>query len=471
MDDDLPSTIFEAGDWLRARRISSLRLTQALLERAKATQDSIGAFMAFTEATALEAATRADQELASGQDRGPLHGIPLGIKDILATQDAPTTANSHVLNRTWGQRADATTVRKLREAGAVLLGKLVLHEFAIGSPDAATGLRFARNPWDLARLPGGSSSGTGAAVAAGLVLGGLGTDTGGSIRGPSSFCGISGLKPTYGRVSKEGCVPLSYSLDHIGPMARTMRDCALLLQPIAGFDPLDPSTAQRDVPDYAAALNGSVQGVRIGISRPFFFDAPELDAEVRDAVLGAIEQLAAAGATIKDVALPHAEVARYAQRAIMLSEAYAYHRADLARQPEKYGRYTRRQLLQGALYSGGDYVQAQRMRSIVKAEVLFAMQDLDVLITPTSLATAPVYEGYDPDSMRRSPSYMGIWNLTGQPAASVCCGHSSAGLPIGMQIVGKPFEEAMVLRVGDAYQRLSDWHTRRPPTARVGQPA
>lgn len=468
--DELPSTIADAGEWLRTGRVSSVELTRTLFERAKATQDSIGAFMTFTEERALQAATEADQELSSGKDRGPLHGIPLGIKDILATRDAPTTANSHVLSKQWGDRADATTVRKLREAGAVIMGKLVLHEFAIGSPDPDTGLRFARNPWDLARLPGGSSSGTGAAVAAGLVLGGLGTDTGGSIRGPAAYSGISGLKPTFGRVSKEGCVPLGYSLDHIGPMARTMRDCALLLQAIAGFDPLDPTTVQREVPDYAAALSGSLEGVRVGIPRSYFFDAPELDAEVRDGVLAAVEQLAAAGATIRDVVLPHAEVARYAQRAIMLSEAYAYHRADLARQPEKYGKHTRRQLLQGALYSGGDYVQAQRMRSIVKAEVLAAMADLDVLITPTALGLAPIFEGYDPDVMRRLPSYMGIWNVTGQPAASVCCGLSAEGLPIGMQIVGKPFDEATVLRVGDAYQHVSDWHTRRPSVS-VEQPA
>ena len=469
--DELPSTIAEAGEALRSGRISSVELTRTLLERAKAAQDTIGAFMAFMEETALQAAQRADDELKQGQDRGPLHGIPLGIKDILATHDAPTTANSHVLDKRWGERADATTARMLREAGAVICGKLVLHEFAIGSPDPETGLRFARNPWDLARMPGGSSSGTGAAVAAGLVLGGLGTDTGGSIRGPAAYCGISGLKATFGRVSKEGCVPLSYSLDHIGPMARTMRDCALLLQAIAGFDPLDPSTVQRDVPNYTAALTGSLEGVRIGVPRAYFFDAPELDAEVRDAVLAAIEQFASAGASVKHIDLPHAEVARFAQRAVMLSEAFAYHRADLARQPEKYGRYTRRQLLQGALYSGGDYVQAQRMRSIVKAEVRSAMSELDVLITPTALGVAPAFDTYDPDSMRRLPSYMGIWNVTGQPAASVCCGLSRDGLPIGMQIVGKPFDEPMVLRVGEAYQRVSDWHTRRPPMARVEQPA
>jgi aspartyl-tRNA(Asn)/glutamyl-tRNA(Gln) amidotransferase subunit A len=470
MTEDLPSTIAKAAEWLRAGRVSSVELTGALLERSKAAQDSVGAFMAFTEESALAAAERADHELRKGQDRGPLHGVPLAVKDILATSDAPTTANSNVLDRTWGQRADATSVRKLREAGAVILGKLVLHEFAIGSPDPDTGLRFARNPWDLARMPGGSSSGTAAALAAGLILGGLGTDTGGSIRGPASNCGISGLKPTFGRVSKEGCVPLSYSLDHIGPMARSMRDCALLLQSIAGYDPLDTCTVSREVPNYAEALSGSVRGLRIGVPRAYFFDSPELNAEVRDAVFQAIDQLGRAGAVIRDVALPHAAVGRVAQRVVMLGEAYAYHRADLASQPQNYGKHTRAQVLQGALYSAADYVQAQRMRSIIKAEVLEAMRDLDILLTPTSVSVAPAFEGYDPDSMRRTPSYMGIWNATGQPAASVCCGFSSEGLPIGLQIVGKPFDEATVLRVGDAYQQLTDWHTRTP-VAREVQPA
>ena len=470
MTDELPSTIVEAADALRARRISSLELTRALLDRAKAAQDTVGAFQAFTEQSALQAAERADGELAGGTDRGPLQGIPLAIKDILATSDAPSTASSKALDPNWGNRADATSVRKLREAGAVILGKLVLHEYAIGWPDPGTGMRFARNPWNLAHAPGGSSSGTGAALAAGLILGGLGTDTGGSIRGPASLCGISGLKPTYGRVSKEGCVPLSYSLDHIGPMARTARDCALLLQAIAGFDPLDASTVRTPVPQYAAAFDGSVRGLRIGIPRSLL-ELPELNAETRQAVERAIQDLSGAGASVQDVALPHALDARAAQRVIMLGEAYAYHQPNLQQRPELYGKNTRRQIVEGALYSAADYVQAQRLRSIVKAEVAAAMLALDVLIMPTSLTVASAFEGYDPESMRRMPSFTSIWNLTGQPAASVCCGFSAEGLPIGLQIVGKPFDEATVLRVGDAYQQLTDWHARRPAAAREVQPA
>jgi aspartyl-tRNA(Asn)/glutamyl-tRNA(Gln) amidotransferase subunit A len=471
MTTDLPATIGEAADSLRARHVSSVELTRALLARARAAQDTVGAFMTFTEDSALRAAEKADAELKQGTDRGPLHGIPLGIKDILATADAPTTANSLVLDPAWGERHDATTVRKLREAGAVILGKLVLHEFAIGFPDPATGLRFARNPWDLSRIPGGSSSGTAAALAAGLILGGLGTDTGGSIRGPAALCGISGLKPTYGRVSKEGCVPLSYSLDHIGPMARSMRDCALMLQVIAGFDPLDPCSANVQVPDFSSSLDGSFRGVRIGVPRAYFFDQPELDAEVRQAVLDAVDELARAGADVQDVSLTNLPLARIAQRTIMLSEAYAYHQADLSRQPQNYGKNTRAQILLGSLYSGADYVQAQRVRSAIVEEVRRGMAGVDVLITPMSLTVAPPFEDYDPNGMRRAPNYSAIWNVTGQPAASTCCGFAANGLPIGMQIIGKPFDEAMVLRVGDAYQRLTDWHERMPGATREVQPA
>ena len=471
MSTSLPSTITEAADWLRRGRISSVDLTRRLLTDAQAAQETVGAFAVLTEQTALADAENADRELSSGTDKGPLLGIPIGVKDILATADAPTTASSRVLDPGWGKRGDASVVRKLRAAGAVVLGKTVLHEFAIGWPDPGTGVRYARNPCDLARSPGGSSSGTGAAIAAGFVLGGLGTDTGGSIRGPAAFCGISGLKPTFGRVSKEGCVPLSWSLDHIGPMARTARDCAAMLQVMAGHDPLDSSTAAVDVPDYLSSLNGSVEGVCIGVPPTYFFDQPELNDEIRQAVLGAVDRLVEAGAAVCNVVLPHAPIARAAQRAIMLSEAYAYHQADLASRASEYGRHTRGQLLQGALYSGADYVQAQRVRTVIKREVRQVMANVDVLIVPAGVSVASRFEGYDPDAMRRAPNFMSIWNLTGLPALCVPCGISSEGLPIGMQIVGKPFDEATVLRVGDAYQHVTDWHARTASAAKQVQPA
>ena len=460
MSAELPPTIDEAGASLRRRQLTSVDLTRQLLSRIHASQDTIAAFITITDEAALAAAERADAELASGTDRGPLHGIPLAVKDIIATADAPTTANSHVLDPAWGQRGDATVVRKLREAGAVLLGKLGLSEFAVGYPDPDKGFRIPKNPWDLARSPGGSSSGTAAAIAGGLILGGLGTDTGGSIRGPAAYCGISGLKPTFGRVSKEGCVPLGYSLDNIGPMAHTARDCALLLQVLAGFDPADPSSAAVPVPDMLSRLDGSLAGVRIGVPREYFFD--NLNSEIEQAVRKAIDDCAAAGAIVREVSIPHAAHARAAQRVIMFGEAFAYHEADLTTRAELYGKWTRAQLQQGALLSAADYVQAQRVRSVIADEATRALQDVDVLVTATDWNVAPAFEGYSPDARMRQPDFTSMWNLTGQPAMSVCCGFSEAGLPIGMQIIGPAFDEPMVFKVGDAYQRITSWHTRVP---------
>jgi len=467
---DHPKTIAEAAAALRRRELSSSELTDALLTRTEAAQDTIGAFIAITAESARAAAWQADLDFARGVDRGPLQGIPLAVKDIIATHDAPSTANSRVLDRAWGNRPDATTVRRLRGAGAVLTGKLGLHEFATGWPDPSTGFRVVRNPWDLGRTPGGSSSGTGAAVAGDLVLGGLGTDTSGSIRGPAAYCGISGLKPTFGRVSKEGCVPLGYSLDNIGPMAHTARDCALMLQVLAGHDPADPCTVDVPVPDYAAALGGSLAGLRVGVPRRYFFDVPELDAEVRAAVLDAVEAMGRAGARIVEVDIPHAAAGNASCTVTIRSESYGYHERNLRERPELYGKHTRRVLIIGALFTGADLVQAARVRSIVKGETAAALASADVLIVPTMLGTANAFEGNDPDSRLGYPSYTGFFNMTGSPAFSIPCGFSMAGLPIGMQVVGRPFDEPTVLRVADAYQRITDWHVRRPPAANSFDP-
>jgi aspartyl-tRNA(Asn)/glutamyl-tRNA(Gln) amidotransferase subunit A len=461
---DLPRTIVEAGEWLRSGRLTSVQLTEASLDRAESAQETIAAFITITRESALAAARQADADLARGADRGPLHGIPIGVKDIIATVDAPTTASSRVMDPRWGEGRDATVVSRLRAAGAVIVGKLGLNEYAIGFPDPDTGFRIPKNPWDLERVPGGSSSGTGAAIAARLVLGGLGTDTGGSIRGPSSYCGISGIKPTFGRVSKEGCVPLGYSLDNIGPMARTARDCALLLQAMAGYDPKDPCSADVAVPDMASGLDGSLSGTRIGLPVEYFFELPELEPEVKLAVQQATEAMQSAGATVIEVSIPHAAVARAAQRVIMYAEAYAYHEPDLQTRPELYGRYTRQSIRQGAVFSAPDYVQAQRVRSLIAAETVAALANVDVIVVPTMLGVAPTFASYDFEAFMKQPTLLAIWNLTGSPAMSVCCGFSSEGLPIGMQIVGKAFDEPMVFKVGAAYQRITEWHLAEPPS-------
>ncbi|MBI2760022.1 MAG: amidase [Chloroflexi bacterium] len=415
----LPLTITEAAESLRSRKISAVELTRALLARTEASQETIAAFITITAEGAMAAARKADADFAAGIDRGPLQGIPLAIKDIITTSDAPTTANSNILDRAWGERGDAPVTRKLREAGAALTGKLGLSEFAIGRPDPATGFRIPKNPWNLERSPGGSSSGTGAAIAAGLILGGLGTDTSGSIRGPSAYNGISGIKPTFGRVSKDGCVPLGYSLDNIGPMARSSKDCALMLQVLAGYDPNDPCSVDVPAPNMTGMMTGSLKGLKIGVPRDYFFTAPELDVEVRDAVLKAIEEMAAAGAEVTDVVIPHAAEARLANWVTMLSEAYTYHEQDIQARPEVYGKYTVETIRRGAFMSAADYVQAQRVRVLVKAECAAALDGLDVLITPTMINTAPALEGMSTEAMLVSPSYTGIWNLTGFPALSV----------------------------------------------------
>jgi aspartyl-tRNA(Asn)/glutamyl-tRNA(Gln) amidotransferase subunit A len=467
---ELPLTIAEAAEWLRSGKITSVALTEAQLARAHATQDTLAAFILIMDDVALAGARQADADFAAGVDRGPLQGIPIGVKDIIATKDAPTTANSRVMDPAWGQRDDATVVKKLRAAGAIIFGKLGLHEYALGWPDPETGFRIPKNPWDLTRTPGGSSSGTGAAVGGGVILGGLGTCTGGSVRGPASYCGISGIKQTFGLVSKEGCVPLGYSLDHIGPMARTARDCAIMLQVMAGYDPLDLCTVDTPVPDMLGLMDGSLAGVRIGVPRDYFFTAPNLDDEVKTTVESALDAMAAAGATLVEVAIPHAEAARQAQRITMIGEAYAYHEPDLKTKPELYGKYTRQSFQLGAFFSAADYVNAQRLRPLIRQECADAFGErpgdgVDVLIVPTMTSVAPTFEGYDPDSTMRSYGFTPIWNLTGLPAISIPCGFSEGGLPIGMQVVGRPFDEPTVFKIADAYQQITNWHLTIPPLA------
>ncbi len=292
---DIPLTIKDAGAALRAGQVTSVQLTEALLDKIRALNPTLGAFITVTEDAARAAAADADAKFAAGIDVGPLQGIPFAAKDIIATKDAPTTANGLILDPAWGAGYDATVITRLREAGMVLLGKLVLNEFAIGMPDESKPFPMPQNPWDLERSASGSSSGTGIAIAAGLALGGLGTDTGGSTRGPSSFNGLTGIKQTFGRVSKFGCVPLGYSLDHINPMARSAYDCALMLQVMAGFDPKDPTTVDVPVPDYVASLSGNVAGMRIGLPMSYFFDHPELDPAVRDLFAFRYEHVALVG--------------------------------------------------------------------------------------------------------------------------------------------------------------------------------
>ncbi|MEX2229426.1 MAG: amidase [Dehalococcoidia bacterium] len=462
---NVPLTITEAAAALRAGTLTSVALTRATLARADALDATLGVFITRLDEPALEAAARADADFAAGVDRGPLQGIPLGVKDIIATVDAPTTAQSLILDRAWGAGRDAPVVARLRAAGAVISGKTSTMEFAIGMPDASKPFPVPRNPWNPETWPGGSSSGTGAGVAAGLFLGGLGTDTGGSVRIPAAFCGISGLKQTFGRVPKSGCAPLGYSLDHIGPMTRSARDCASMLQVMAGYDESDPTCADVPVPDYLAALTGSLEGVRVGVERAHHLTAPGVVPEAVSAFEAAVGVLGAAGARTRAVSLPYYEQTRAAGTVTMRGEASSYHLADLGTRWSEYGVHTSKAVSQGAFVSAADYVQAQRFRAFARRAVGELMAGLDVVVMPAAGRGAPAIAGLDHTSFSSWPMFTQYWNPLGLPVIAIPMGFTADGLPLSLQIAGKPFAEATVLRVADAYQQATDWHLRVPAIA------
>lgn len=465
-NDALPSTIADAGAALREGRVTSEALTQQLLARADALDTTLGTFVARFDESALAAARQADIDFERGLDHGPLHGIPLGVKDIIAAREGATTACSKVLAPDWGRGVDAPVVARLREAGAVILGKTATMEFAMGAPDADGPFPIHRNPWDLERWPGGSSSGTGTGVAAGLLLGGLGSDTGGSVRIPSALCGISGLKPSFGLVPKSRVVPLGYSLDSVGPMARTAEDCALLLQAMAGHDPGDPTSSERAVPDYSAALTGEVSGLRIGVERHHHVQAPGFDAACRDRFEAAVDDLRRAGAEIVEIRFDGYPTLTTAALVTSAAESHAYHREDLRARFLDYGRSARASLTMGALYSSADYVQAQRVRAWGLSTLRRLRNVCDVIVTPTIGVPAPRLD--DDFWAMMQWTYTPAWNLLGVPAMSVPMGPVENGLPSGLQIISGRFEDATVLQLAHAYQRVTDWHLARPAIADTG---
>jgi aspartyl-tRNA(Asn)/glutamyl-tRNA(Gln) amidotransferase subunit A len=469
MSDLVWKTMTELARLIAGREVSPVEVVQAHLDRIAALDGALGYYLTLMADSALEAAKRAEAAVMGGEALGPLHGVPVGLKDLYATRGVKTTAGSRILAE-WVPSEDATVVSRLTGAGAIVLGKLNMHEFAYGPEGLNPHYGTPRNPWDAAahRICGGSSSGSGGAVAAGLCPGALGSDTGGSVRIPSALCGITGIKPTYGRVSRAGVLPLAWSLDHVGPMCRTASDCALMLGAMAGYDPRDPTTSVLPVPDYGAALTGSVKGLRIGVLRASFLDST--GSEVRAAVEEAAGVLASQGATTADVNLETIPLAAAAAFAVIAAESYAYHEPWLRQRGAEYGHDVRQRLLVGAFVSGADYLKGQRVRGLVRDEVDRALGRLDVLLSATTPMPAPLVEEdrveIDGERHPVRPSlirYTRPFNLTGHPAASVPCGLTAAGLPVGLQIVGRPFDEATVLRVADAFQRVTDWHRRRPP--------
>lgn len=456
----------EASDLLHRRALSPVELTDAYLGRIERLNPALNAYLTITADAARAAARQADAELGGGVDRGPLHGIPLGLKDLIATAGVRTTAGSKIL-ADWVPDEDATVVRRLREAGAVVLGKCAMTEFAMSHPHNPH-YGPTRNPWDLDCVPGGSSSGSGAAVAGGLAVAALGSDTACSIRQPAAYCGTVGLRPTVGRVSTVGVVPLSWSLDTIGPLARTVEDAALVLAAIAGADPADPlGPPPVPVPDYRAALGAGLQGVRVGVPRAYFWD--RLDAEVAAAVEAALELLAQLGATVQDVALPGLEEALEARLTVQWVEALMVHETWLRERPDDYGSEVRDRLPRGVGVSGVGFVQAERRVARFVAEVHALLETVDVLVTPTTptpawrFDTPTVTIGGVEEPHRQFGQRLTVpfTALTG-PSLSVPCGFTASGLPIGLQIAGRRFDEPTVLRVGHAYERATPWHTRRP---------
>ncbi|MFO0688639.1 MAG: amidase [Myxococcota bacterium] len=461
----LPGTIEEAGRALRSGRLSSVELTRRLQARADALDAKLGTFIARFDESALAAARRADADFAAGIDRGPLQGIPLGVKDIIAAREGATTACSQVLDPDWGRGQDAPVVARLRAQGAVVLGKTTTLEFAMGPPDPEGPFPLHRNPWDLERWPGGSSSGTGSGVAAGLMLGGLGSDTGGSIRIPAALCGISGLKPTFGLVPRAGVVPLAHSLDTVGPMARSARDCATILQAIVGPSPDDPTTRARPAVDYAAALTGELAGLTVGVERAHHSRLAGFDPACRDRFEAAVADLERAGARIVEVRFDGHPLVSTAGLVTSGAEAFAWHRNDLRTRHADYGRGARHALAMGAFYGSADYVQAQKARAFGLATLRRVLADCDVLVMPTMGLPAPRLDADFWEMMQWT--FTPAWNLLGAPALSVPMGPIGGGLPSSLQIVGGLFDDATVLRVGDAYQQATDWHRAWPSGPRA----
>jgi aspartyl-tRNA(Asn)/glutamyl-tRNA(Gln) amidotransferase subunit A len=457
-------TIAEASALLAAKKLSPVELTQACLARTAQLDPQINAFILHTPERALAEARAAEARFMAGRPRGPLDGIPIAHKDIYCTKGLPTTAHSKLLQN-YVPDADARTVTMLDDAGTIMLGKLSTHEFAMGGPSFDLPWPPARNPWNRDHMPSGSSSGTGAGVAAGLFLGGTGSDTGGSIRGPAAFCGIAGIKPTYGLCSRMGILPLSFTLDHAGPLAWTAEDCAMLLQAMAGHDPTDPASANRPVPNFRSDLHKGAKGLRIGVPRHFHETDNQANPAVRAAIEDAIEFYKSEGAELRDITLPSLEDYRAPGFIILIVEAFAVHEPWLRTRYNDYGDLLRDRLALGGLMSSADYVQATRRRHELCVQTAAAMEDLDLILTTAAPTEAPKIEGIPKWSTMEKPGYTMPFNLTGLPAISVCAGFGAGGMPLSIQLVGKPFQEQTVFRAAHAYETGTNWRARRPPMA------
>jgi aspartyl-tRNA(Asn)/glutamyl-tRNA(Gln) amidotransferase subunit A len=462
-------TLTDAAAALRNGETTSVELTKEALALADRLDETLGVYLARFDDYALERAAAADAELAAGSDLGPLHGIPIGVKDILAMAEGPTTAQSLVLDPAWGEGKDAIVVERLKAAGAVITGKLTTMEFACAVPDPDKPFPLPRNPWDTDTWPGGSSSGSGAGVAAGMFYAAVGTDTGGSIRIPAIFCGTSGLMPTFGRVPNAGCAPLGYSLDHIGPLARSARDCGAFLAAISGPDPRDPYTVDRPVPAGLTELpsvgDAPLAGVRVGVARQMMADGD--DPAVAPAFDAAVAALRDLGAEVVEVTIPHYDLTLVAMMVTCTSEALAYHMPDLRSRPGDYFRALREMQPLGATFSGADYVQAQRVRRVAQRTLAEVFAGVDLIATPAASVVSPSYEKLLNGGALSvlDGVHTAYWDAVGNPALVVPMGFNGDGLPLSLQLAARPFEEDLLVRAGDAFQHATDWHLRVPPLA------
>lgn len=455
-------SLADASERVRRRNVSPVDLTRACLERIERLNPRLNAFITVTAAQALAEARAAESEILKGRWRGPLHGIPLALKDLIDTAGIRTTAASAIFADRV-PKEDAEVVRRLKAAGAVMLGKLNMHEFAYGDSSALSHYGPVRNPWDTSRIAGGSSGGSAAAVAAGLCYVALGSDTGGSIRQPAAYSGIVGLKPTYGLVSTRGVIPLSWSLDHIGPMCRRVADAALALQPIAGYDPLDTTSLATTPPDYASALQQTVSTMRLGIPRAVFYEG--LDPEIERAVDQALQVLRGLTASMRDVQLPP-----YKTLPVVGAEAYAFHAPYFTKTPERYQPMTRRRLAAGASVTAAAYIEGRRELDRLRRAVHAVFNDVDLLVTPTTpnfpmTLDAAIADPGTPPAGGVAPSLRNTqpFDIYGLPSLSLPCGFSTSGLPIGLSISGPHLGEGTVLALAHAYEQATEWHLRRPP--------
>jgi len=457
-------TIAAASKLIAAKQLSPVELTQTCLDRAGKLDGTLHSFLMLTADRAMADAKAAEARVAAGKSRGPLDGIPIGHKDIYNTAGIRTTGHSRLLEHNV-PTADSTAVRKWAEAGTVLMGKLATHEFAMGGPSFDVPWPPARNPWNPDHFTAGSSSGTGAAVAAGLVLGGTGSDTGGSIRGPAALCGIAGIKPTYGLVSRTGVLPLSFTMDHAGPMAWTVEDCALLLQAMAGYDADDPASANRPVANFTENLGKSIKGLRIGVVRHFFEEDHPVSPATKKGIDQALDLFRELGAAVREVNLSPMIDYHAVGSIILTAEAYAVHEPWLKTRFNDYGELFRDRIALGAFIRAADYVQAIRRRRTLCVELRDAMADLDILVSASQAGEAPRIDAVPKWGNLERPSLTMPFNVTGYPAMSVCTGSGDGGLPVCMQLIAKPFAEPVLFQAGHAYETATQWRKQRPALA------